>query len=160
MSTRVYLPGSFARLRELAQTGELGVPPVGRAVTAGVRAALADADEEEREYAVLDAAAADSLELLGVDDEPRRVVVVAEVPDVVVTDDQGGLVRPDGPVRIGDVVAVHADAVDAAADVSAARDALAAETPDSQGSADAVDRCRRHGLGWFATQEIDDLLRS
>ena len=49
------------------------------AVTAWLREAWPEADEEEWEYAALMAAADDSLALLTEEDRPRRVVVVAEV---------------------------------------------------------------------------------
>ena len=82
---------------------------------------VADGDSEEQEYAALMAAAAESAELLR--GAGRRVVVVADVAD------------PDGAVPLRDVVAVHADPADRAADAD----------PDED-------------LGWYATQEIDALL--
>ncbi len=82
MSARVYLPTSLDGLARLADEGVL--PPSPDVV-------VAPDDDEETEYDALMTAA-------GLVARPgRRVVVVAEVDD------------PDGPVRIDQVVAVHAD---------------------------------------------------
>jgi hypothetical protein len=110
---RVYLPATLTVLAALAERGELP-PATGRFVAAD--------DSEESEYDALTEAAAASAGMLGT--TGRRVVIVADIPDV------------DGPVPVHLVVAVHADAepVDAAEDD---------DLPE---------------LGWYATQEIDDLL--
>jgi len=57
------------------------------------------------------------------------------------------------PFRL--VGAVLADAADAEGHVAAARDALAAGATDADRLAD---RCLDHELGWWAAQEIGDLL--
>lgn len=159
MSTRVYIASSMSGLRGLLLSGGLTAPLRAHAVTPAVRSALADVGEEEWEYAVLGAAAQDAVRLLGPDDPPRRVVVVAEADTVVPVDEDG-----DSEVEVGEavslrrVVAVHADSEEAAADVSAAREALASSGPDSPEAETALDRCLDHELGWFATQEIGDLV--
>ena len=107
--TRVYLPLTL----ELLRTGhEAGSWP------ASADRFVAPDDTEDGEYAALMAAADASRAMLA--GPGRRVVVVAEVDDA------------DGPVPLADVVAVHVDERDDAADDD--------------------------DLGWWATQEIPDLL--
>lgn len=159
MSTRVYIAGTVPGLRDLLLSGGLTAPLRAHAVTAAVRSALPDAGEEEWEYAVLGAAAQDAVGLLAPDDPPRRVVVVAEADTVVPVDEEAGSdVEVGESVALRRVVAVHVDSEDAAEDVSAARAALADSGPDSPETEAALDRCLDHELGWFATQEIGDLV--
>lgn len=159
-TTRVYVPSSMALLRELMVSGGIGpVPIVAHAVTPGLREAMSELGEEEVEYAVLTAAAQDSLGLVGEGDAPRRVVVVAEAESVRPTlGDDESLVEIDQVVPLRHVVSVHVDDEAAAEDVAAARPVwTAAEEGDAEAAA-TVDRCLDHELGWFATQEIGDLL--
>lgn len=157
--TRVYVPSSTALLRQLLVSGGLGPAPVrAHAVTDAVRTVLPDAGEEEWEYVALTSAAQDSLLLLAEDDRPSRVVVVAEAATVVPVDPEGS-----SQVDVGEaldlrrVVAVHVDSSDAADDVDAARRALR-DTGGDEAAAAAAERCLDHELGWFATQEIGDLV--
>ena len=84
MSTRVYVPATLDALARFVAEGGIGPTPVhAHAVTAWLRAAWPEADEEEWEYAALMAAADASLALLTEEDPPRRVVLVAEVDDLV-----------------------------------------------------------------------------
>jgi hypothetical protein len=157
VSVRMYVPSSMSRLRELlAAGGIVPTPVVGHAVTASLRAAHEGDDEEELEYAVLTAAAQDSVDTLAVGDPARRVVVVAEV--AAVGEHPGGepsLVELDEMVPLRAVVAVHVDSEDAAGDVAAARERL-----DGEGGAamELLDRCLDHELGWYATQEVASLV--
>jgi hypothetical protein len=147
-------------LRQILVSGGVGpVPVLAHAVTEALRAAFPDAGEEEWEYAALTAAAQDSLALIAEDGDPRRVVVVAEADSVVpVPGAEGSQVELDQVVPLRKVVAVHADSDDATEDVAAAR----ASWPDAEaGDATAlatVERCLDHELGWFATQEIGELV--
>lgn len=161
MKTRVYVPSSIGRLRDVLVSGGVGpLPVLAHAVTERLRESHPDAGEEEWEYAALTAAAQDSLALLE-GDEARRVVVVAEVETVLpVTGAEGSLVEVGEVVPLQAVEAVHADTPAAAADVTAARGAWsAAESGDGSARA-VVERCLDHELAWFATQEIGDLLES
>ena len=160
MSIRVYVPSSTLRLRDLLVSGGIGpVPVLAHAVTDLVRSTLADVGEEEWEYAALTAAAQDSLALLGEDEPPRRVVVVAEAQSAVpVAGPDASLVELDEVVPLRKVVAVHVDSDEAADDVAAARAAWAQADEGDQAVAEALDRCLDHELGWFATQEIGDLV--
>ncbi len=155
MSTRVYVPTTLTRLRAVVTADGIGPAPfVGHAVTPGVREGLPDVGEEEWEYAASTAAAQSSLAMLEDDEPARRVVIAVDVPSA----------RPAGTadptvVEVDDVVpfrrvgAVLADAAEAEPDVAAARDAVG--TPDAE---DLAERCLDHELGWWAAQEIGDLL--
>jgi hypothetical protein len=157
VSTRVYVPTTLTRLRAVVRSGGVGPAPfVGHAVTLEVREALPDGGEEEWEYAASTAAAQSAIGLLRDDEPARRVVLAVDVPSA----------RPAGTsdptvVEVDDVVplrlvgAVLADAADAEADVAAARDAAASADGDAERLAE---RCLDHELGWWATQEIGDLL--
>jgi hypothetical protein len=160
VSTRVYVPCSITGLKEIVVAGGIGPVPVhAHAVTDEVRATVPDGAEEEWEYAVLNAAAQDSVGLLTDDDPPRRVVVVAEAGSVTPGSD-GSLVEVDEVVPLRQVVAVHVDGDDAAEVVAAARTAwVDAESGDAAAAA-VVERCLDHELAWFATQEIGDLVES
>jgi hypothetical protein len=158
VSTRVYVPSSITGLKELLLSGGIGPVPVhAHAVTDEVRAALPDAAEEEWEYAVLNAAAQDSVGLLTEDDPPRRVVVVAEAGSVTPGSD-GSVVEIDEVVPLRQVVAVHVDGDDAAEVVAAARTSWSDAAAGDEAAAAVLERCLDHELGWFATQELGDLV--
>jgi hypothetical protein len=108
VTVRVYRPATLADLARLVEDGEL---------PASTDVVVAPDDDEETEYDALMTAADLSGELLG--GPGRRVVVVAET--------DGG----DAPVRLEQVVAVHADT---------------AEDPDPD-----------EDLGWYAPSEIGHL---
>ena len=157
MSTRVYVPSTLGRLRAVVTADGLGPAPfVGHAVTPAVREALADLGEEEGEYAASTAAAQSSLAMLHDDDPARRVVIAVDVPSArpAGTEDPT-VVEVDEVVPFRLVGAVLADAADAEDHVAAAREALAAGATDADRLAD---RCLDHELGWWAAQEIGDLL--
>ena len=157
MSTRVYVPSTLGRLRAVVTADGLGPAPfVGHAVTPAVREELADLGEEEWEYAASTAAAQSSLAMLHDDDPARRVVIAVDVPSArpAGTEDPT-VVEVDEVVPFRLVGAVLADAADAEDHVAAARDALAAGATDADRLAD---RCLDHELGWWAAQEIGDLL--
>lgn len=159
MSARVYLPCSARTLTAVVAAGGVGPPPLlAHAVTDAVRQALG-ADAEEQEHAAATAAAQAGIRLLRDDEPARRVVLAVDVPTV-----RGGpsdaedptLVEVDDAVPWRRVAAVLADSADAEAAVAAARDALRAGSSDAAGLAE---RCLDHELGFWATQEVDVLLR-
>lgn len=159
MSTRVYVPSTIAGLRQLLLSGGVGPVPVrGYAVTDELRSGLPGAGEEELEYVALTAAAQESLGLPVDRDPPRRVVVVAEADSVTPVTGAGGVVEIDEVLPLRRVVAVHVDAAEADADVTAARAAWAAAQAGDEAAEATVERCLDHEPGWFATQEIGDLV--
>jgi len=136
VSTRVYVPASLSLLARFTEEGGIGPTPVhAHAVTAWLRAAWPEADEEEWEYAALMAAADASLALLTAEDQPRRVVVVAEAKDLL-EDPESTALTVDSAIPMRVVHAVHADPVD-----------IDPSLPEQLGD-----------LGWFGVQEIPDLL--
>jgi Family of unknown function (DUF6912) len=157
MTTRVYVPSTLGRLRAIVTADGIGPAPfVGHAVTPVVREELADLGEEEWEYAASTAAAQSSLALLHDDEPARRVVVAVDVPSVrLAGTEDPTVVEVDDVVPFRLVGAVLADAADAEEHVAAARDAVAAGAPDAHR---LVERCLDHELGWWAAQEIGDLL--
>jgi hypothetical protein len=166
---RVYVPLTLPGLAAAHKAGELGPGPLtAYAVTPGLREWYVSDDIEELEYAALSRAAAASLRLLtGVPDAARRRVVVAlDVPDQdAVADpdralDAGALgeVRIAAAVPIAKAAAVHVDADDAEADVSAAVAALGAADHGDDDAQFTVDGAEDHELLWFGVQEIPSIV--
>ncbi|MEU4877877.1 hypothetical protein [Streptomyces sp. NPDC021608] len=166
---RVYVPLTLPALAEAHKTGELGAEPlVAYAVTPALREWYLSDDIEELEYAALGRAALASLRLLAADPGAprRRVVVAVDVPDrlAAVDPDRGldpaalGEVRVTGAVRLAKAAAVHVDAGDAEADVTAAAKALAAADGGDDDAQFVVDGAEDHELLWFASQEIGNVL--
>ena len=139
MSVRIYVPATLTTLAGFLADGGVGPAPVpARAVTGWLREQWPEADEEEWEYAALMAAADDSVGLLTDDDQPRRVVLAADVDSAVESDDSTRVeVLSAFPFRL--VKAVHADTGDL--------ERAASYDPEALGD-----------LAWFGTQEIPDLL--
>ncbi len=139
MSVRIYIPATLTSLAKFLADGGIGPAPVrARAVTSWLRESWPEAEEDEWEYAALMAAADDSVALLTADDPPRRVVLAADV-DAVVEHEDSSLVEVDSAFGFSLVKAVHADTDDL--------ERGATYDPDELGD-----------LGWYAVQEIPDLL--
>ncbi|MFF2653851.1 DUF6912 family protein [Streptomyces sp. NPDC058045] len=167
---RVYVPLTLPGLAEAYRTGELGPGPLtAYAVTPALREWYVSDDIEELEYAALNRAALASLRLLATTPGTprRRVVVAVDVPDqsAAVDPDRGldpgalGEVRMERAVPLAKAAAVHVDADDAEADVSAAAEALGAADQGDDDARFTVDGAEDHELLWYATQEIPHLLR-
>ncbi|GGU64527.1 DUF6912 family protein [Streptomyces lavendofoliae] len=166
---RVYVPLTLPGLAQAHKAGELGPGPLtAYAVTPGLREWYVSDDIEELEYAALSRAAAASLRMLAADPSVarRRVVVAVDVPDGAAVADPDGPLDPSsvGEVRIARAVAltkaaaVHADADDAEADVSAAAEALGAADHGDDDAQFVVDGAEDHELLWFGVQEIPALI--
>ncbi|MEV8522552.1 MULTISPECIES: DUF6912 family protein [unclassified Streptomyces] len=166
---RVYVPLTISGLATAHGAGELGPAPLtAYAVTPGLREWYVSDDIEELEYAALSRAAAASLRLLA--GEPgtarRRVVIAADVPDGTASADPDrgldasslGEVRITAPVALAKAAAVHVDAEDAVADVTAAVDALGAADHGDDDAQFTVDGAEDHELLWFGVQEIPNLI--
>ncbi|MDX6219219.1 MAG: hypothetical protein QOD70_1032 [Frankiales bacterium] len=161
---RVYLPSTLTELRRLLDNGVVGDPPLpGYAVTPALREWYAEGDLEEMEYVVLTLAARASVRLLDADPDAvrRRVVVVAEVPDALVTTvphvDRAAVKVAD-PVALRLVQAVHVDDPAAVPDVTVAADAVIEADLGSDDAAFRVEQAEGHELQWYASQEIGPLL--
>lgn len=163
---RVYVPLTLTGLAAAHREGEVGG---GRLTAYGVTPALREwyvsEDVEELEYAALGRAAHASLRLLADDPEAarRRVVLALDVPEGSVrpesgTDAEPGELRLDGPLLMRFAAAVHLDAADAEADVTAAAEALDAARAGDETARSTVDGAEDHELLWYAVQEIDTLL--
>ena len=136
MTTRVYVPVTLDSLARIAEEGGIGPSPVhAHAVTSWLRESWPDAEPDDWEYAALMAAADDSVAMLTEEDRPRRVVLVAEV-DGLTEDRESTAVSVDAAIAVRLLRAVHADTEDI--------DPRIPEQLDD--------------LGWFAVQEIPDLL--
>ncbi|MET9143369.1 hypothetical protein [Streptomyces sp. NPDC004042] len=166
---RVYVPLTLPGLAAAHAAGELGPEPlVAYAVTPALREWYVSDDLEELEYAALNRAALASLRLLAMDPEAprRRVVVAVDVPDRAASADPDrgldpaalGEVRVSGTVPLAKAAAVHVDADDAVADVTAAAGALGAADTGDDDAQFVVDGAEDHELLWYATQEIPNLI--
>ncbi|MFJ3904041.1 DUF6912 family protein [Streptomyces sp. NPDC090025] len=166
---RVYVPLTLPGLAQAHKAGELGPGPLtAYAVTPGLREWYVSDDIEELEYAALNRAAAASLRLIAGDPGAarRRVVVAVDVPDkdAAVDPDRAldagalGEVRIAAAVPLAKAAAVHADADDAEADVTAAAAALGASDQGDDDARFVVDGAEDHELLWFGVQEIPALL--
>ncbi|RFU85311.1 hypothetical protein DY218_17940 [Streptomyces triticagri] len=166
---RVYVPLTLTSLAEAHRAGELGPGPLtAYAVTPALREWYLSDDIEELEYAALNRAAGASLRLVAGDPSTarRRVVLAADVPDSAasVDPDRGldagalGEVRIAGAVPLAKAAAVHVDSDEAAADVTAAAEALGAADLGDDDAQFTVDGAEDHELLWYATQEIANLI--
>jgi hypothetical protein len=158
---RVYLPCTVRRLRAVLEAGEVDVA-IGFAVTLALREWYVEGDAEELEYAAGAAAARASLRLLAAgDDEPRRVVLAAEVPDDTTApapDEDRAAVRLAGPVPLRQVESALVDDPSAAADARRSAAAVAAADAGDDDAAFVVESVEDHELGWWAVQELPGLV--
>ncbi|MFF3757855.1 DUF6912 family protein [Streptomyces sp. NPDC002185] len=166
---RVYVPLTLPGLAQAHKAGELGPGPLtAYAVTPALREWYVSDDIEELEYAALNRAASASLRLLAGDPGAprRRIVVAVDVADkdATVDPDRGldagsiGEVRVAAAVPLTRAAAVHADADDAEADVTAAAGALGAADQGDDDAQFVVDGAEDHELLWFGVQEIPSML--
>lgn len=149
MTVRVYLPAVLADVATLVRTGSLLPRTWGYAVTAAVRAADPDGDEDEWEFLAFAAAADASLALLSEGQAPpRRVVVSVDLPAELVQeqpDADAGLVGVATSVPRTAVAAVHVDGVQAVEQV-----AHVLQGAEPVGLDDIA-------LEWFDVSELDHL---
>ncbi len=170
--TRVYLPGDWNDVREtmatVRQAGHVLEPRWnlgvlrGFAVTAELRGALPDLDEEALEHYAMTEAAQASLEHFHDEGEPMRRLVLAvdaEAVDLVA----GTICEVRAEVAVPhDVVAWLVDtetARDAVAQVAGAWPLGGAESAEEAERLErAVEACLDHELGWYAATEVDEVL--
>ena len=143
---RVYLPLTASLLRRARDEGGFGALPLAaHAVTPAVEEALAGTGQEECEYAAMTAAADESLAVIGTEDAPRRVVAAVDVaswqPRSGDSEAAPSAVEVVAAVPLRRLAAVHVDTEDL--------------PPDPERAAEAAED---QELGWYATQELDDVL--
>ncbi|UGQ09567.1 hypothetical protein LO772_21865 [Yinghuangia sp. ASG 101] len=161
---RVYIPSTPTALAGVQRENGVGPAPVGAwAVTAGLRVWCGTDNDEELEYAATVLAGRASLALIAGASEgpPRRVVLVAEVPDTIVREDAGlgpGAVSVGGTIPLKRVAAVHLDAAEAEDAVRAALGVLDAADAGDEAAEALVEAVEEHELLWFATQELPGLV--
>jgi hypothetical protein len=161
---RVYLPTTLSALPDVLAKGELAPPVNAFAVTPALREAYASGDEEELEYIAMLAAARESLRLLARSPSSprRRVVLAADVTDADVAwiayDDEPATVVVGAAVPVSALASGHVDDLDALDDIGAAALASAAADAGDEDARFTVDGAEGHELGWYATQELVDLV--
>jgi len=162
---RVFLPSTLPALATALRAGQVGAAPQpGFAVTPALREAYASGDTEELEYAALTEAARASLRMLAGDPaaSARRVVLAAEVPvDHVRWDARDGepaRVVVGKAVPLARLASAHVDDLEAGADVRCAAEALSAADAGDEDARFTVDGAEGHELGWYATQELSNLV--
>jgi len=159
---RVYVPATLPLLRRWRDAGQMP-PGRGYAVTPTLREWYREGDEEEMEYVAQLAAGRASLDLLDADVDARRlrVVVAADVADAdVAVDPSAGraAVVLGTAVPVSDWASALVDSDDAESAVSAAVTALGAAAAGDDDAAFALDEAASYELGWYAVQELPDLL--
>ncbi len=164
MTMRCYLPACRAVLVGLAAGRPLPAGSPAFAVTASLLAALEDpgaaADDERAEYAAMTLAAERSVQLLDATDplDRRRVVVALDAAVSASHLAETGEVLLAAAIPLTGVAAFHVDDVSVQPLVD---DAL--RTPDRAAStvavAEALARLAQEDLAWYASQELDVLLR-
>lgn len=154
-AVRLYIPATLDDLRDGVLT--LDVPRRAHAVTPALTALLPDEDEEGVEFAAQLMAADDALVLLaGTPSAPTlRLVVTAEVADELVDDAPAGedepvsLVTLTGTPAADEVVCVHVDEPEAAAQVARALD----------GDDAALEDLAERDLLWYDVTELGRIPR-
>ena len=142
--TRIYVGTTLTEVGRWRDSGQIPAGTMCRAVTPEVVAALPDSDDEEREYAVTQLAAEDSLERMPGSGD-RLAVLVAEGADTepaAGADDDPGLVRTRSTLAWREVAAI-----------------LVEEGGGAGPEEPAGARSEELDLAWYAPRELDSLTR-
>jgi hypothetical protein len=152
------------QLATLDRVGLIGPAPVTAfAVTPGLREWYLDDDVEELEYAAMLEAARACLRLIGATSglANRRIVVAADVADDLITvrdDLDRGVVRIEADVSAAWCASIHVDDDEAEAAVAAAATVIDAADIGDPDAEETVDDADGYELGWYAMQELGDVL--
>jgi hypothetical protein len=165
---RVYLPTTFGLLGRWLAAGEATPLDYGRgatayAVTPALREWYREADLDELEHVAQRDAALDSLQLLAADGTTarRRVVLSLDVADQQVRPDAGrgrAAVVLTGGLQLTGWASALADLPDAEAAVVQAIASLDRAAAGDEDAQFAIDEAEAHELGWYAVQELPQLL--
>jgi hypothetical protein len=166
---RVYLAATLPLLAEWLTAGEatlaeIGPGSVAYAVTPGLREWYREADLDELEHAAQVAASVGALELLAAQPQAprRRVVVAADVAEgggtPAAPDLRRAAIRLAGPVPVSGWGSALVDDAAAGPVVEAAVASLAAAAGGDDDAQFALDEAEAYELGWYAVQELRDLL--
>ncbi|MCS4535836.1 DUF6912 family protein [Corynebacterium sp. HS2168-gen11] len=165
---RVYIPATFAMLRELATQPHMSVRSgYGFAVTAAMREFYDEGDEEDFAEFAFDDAARASIRLLATGDHTgefphRRVVISVDLPDQAVTlrDDLGESVVSLEPPRItkDQLAAIHVDVAASEPTTAKAIEVIdAADLGDEDAELTVGDAIANY-LAWYDPSELDALI--
>lgn len=160
---RVYIPATFAMLKELDADGSIHARSGwGFAATPALTEFFTSGDEEEIEAVAFDDAALASLRLLAIGDEPdfphRRVVISADVDAVPQPEMGESVVKLSAPVTLEDVAAIHVDIADAEEATKRATEFIDAADLGDQDAELAVGDAQDNYLAFYDPTELPFLV--
>lgn len=160
---RVYIPATFAMLKELEADGEIHARSGwGFAATPALVEFFTSGDEEEIEAVAFDDAALASLRLLAIGDEPdfphRRVVISADVDAVPQPDMGESVVKLSEAITREDVAAIHVDIAAAEDATKKATELIDAADLGDQDAELAVGDAQDNYLAFYHPDELPFLV--
>lgn len=160
---RVYIPATFAMLKELEADGEIHARSGwGFAATPALVEFFTSGDEEEIEAVAFDDAALASLRLLAIGDEPdfphRRVVISADVDAVPQPDMGESVVKLSEAITHEDVAAIHVDIAAAEEATKKATELIDAADLGDQDAELAVGDAQDNYLAFYHPDELPFLV--
>lgn len=160
---RVYIPATFAMLKELEANGEIHARSGwGFAATPALVEFFTSGDEEEIEAVAFDDAALASLRLLAIGDEPdfphRRVVISADVDAVPQPDMGESVVKLSEAITREDVAAIHVDIAAAEEATKKATELIDAADLGDQDAELAVGDAQDNYLAFYHPDELPFLV--
>ena len=160
---RVYIPATFAMLKELDAEGTLHARSGwGFAATPALTEFFTSGDEEEIEAVAFDDAALASLRLLAIGDEPdfphRRVVISADVDATPQPDMGESVVKLSAAITREDVAAIHVDIAAAEDATKKATELIDAADLGDQDAELAVGDAQDNYLAFYHPDELPFLV--
>ncbi|MCT1685010.1 hypothetical protein SAMN05444817_11328 [Corynebacterium appendicis CIP 107643] len=160
---RVYIPATFAMLKELDADGEIHARSGwGFAATPALVEFFTSGDEEEIEAVAFDDAALASLRLLAIGDEPdfphRRVVISADVDATPQPDMGESVVKLSEAITREDVAAIHVDIAAAEEATKKATELIDAADLGDQDAELAVGDAQDNYLAFYHPDELPFLV--
>ncbi|WP_273416313.1 DUF6912 family protein [Corynebacterium appendicis] len=160
---RVYIPATFAMLKELDADGEIHARSGwGFAATPALVEFFTSGDEEEIEAVAFDDAALASLRLLAIGDEPdfphRRVVISVDVDATPQPDMGESVVKLSEAITREDVAAIHVDIAAAEEATKKATELIDAADLGDQDAELAVGDAQDNYLAFYHPDELPFLV--